>query len=131
MRKIIFILCCGLVALNIGCVKDDNAPDITNPKTMDELNASSDFNWSTSATYTIEVEGLPTDQPIKNTLIITDNAGNVFYTGFHAMSENLTLKLVVPKSIKELNLSFGEIKQKASVVNGKVNFSFIPVLIVM
>jgi len=129
MRKIIYLFALGLMFLNSACMKEDNTPaGATNPTTLNDLKAADSFNWSTSSALTVEVIGLPTQEPIKATLTLTDAAGNVYYSGFHAMSETLNLKLVTAKTITEMTLTFGAFKQKASITNGKIEFSFIPVL---
>ena len=99
-------------------------------KDMTALKVSPDFDWTTSKTVEITITGLPalTDvEAIKSTLSIKGQ-DKLFYTGFHAINENLTLVLVVPSDETSIQLKFGSIEKDASIENNKVSFSLIPTI---
>ncbi len=112
-----------------SCVKDklDEFAPSNNAKSMNELIAPKDFQWKTAQTVTVDITGLPTVQPVQSTLTIGDTK-ELYYSGYHLMSDNHLLSLEVPAIDKELKLKFGAIEQTATIKDGKASFSFIPVV---
>jgi len=99
-------------------------------KDMSALKVSPDFDWSTSKTVEITITGLPTlenVEAVKSTLSIKGQ-DKLFYSGFHAINENLTLVLVVPSNETNIQLKFGSIEKEATIENNKVSFTFIPTI---
>jgi hypothetical protein len=125
------ILFTSILALT-SCIDDFDEPGdfSTGAKSMNELKVSSDFKWSTAQAIEITITGLPVLQgvaPSKATLLLKGEK-DVYYTGFHAINENLNLKVSVPSTEKSINLKFGSIEQAVSIQNDKVSFSYIPVV---
>jgi len=125
------IIFTSILALT-SCIDDFDEPGdfSTGSKNMNELKVSSDFNWSTAQTIEITITGLPVLQgvaPSKATLLLKGEK-DVYYTGFHAINENLSFKVSVPTTEKSINLKFGAIEQTASILNNKLSFSYIPVV---
>ena len=99
-------------------------------KDMSTLKVSQDFDWSTAKTIEITITGLPTlesVEAVKSTLTIKGQ-DKLFYSGFHAMNEDLTLKVVVPSNETSIQLKFGSIEKEATIENSKVSFSYIPTI---
>ena len=97
-------------------------------KNLNELKVSSEFNWSTSQTVQISITGLPALSNVeaaKATLTLKGE-NDVYYSGFHAINENLTFNMTVASAEKLIKLKFGSIEQTASIENKKVSFSYIP-----
>jgi len=113
-----------------SCVDEFDQQDnfSTGAKSMNELKVSSDFKWSTAHAIEITITGLPVLKgvaPSKATLLLKGEK-DIYYTGFHAINENLNLKVSVPSTEKSINLKFGAIEQTLSIENNKVLFSYIP-----
>ncbi len=99
-------------------------------KNLNELKVSPNFNWSTAQAIEITITGLPVLQgvsPAKATLILKGEK-EIYYSGFHAINENLSLNISVPSTERSINLKFGAIEQTASIQNNKLSFSYIPVI---
>jgi hypothetical protein len=123
------ILFTSILALT-SCINEIDGPDdfSTGSKSMNELKVSSDFKWSTAQAIEVSITGLPALKgvaPSKATLVIKGEK-DVYYTGFHAINEDLSLNLSVPSTEKSINLKFGSIEQVVSIENNKVLFSYIP-----
>jgi hypothetical protein len=97
-------------------------------KDLKDLKVSSDFDWSTSQTIQISITGLPTLSSVEAAKATLTLKGEkvVYYSGFHAINENLTFNLTVASTDKLINLKFGAIEQTIAIENDKVAFSFIP-----
>jgi hypothetical protein len=102
------------------------APLPQTPETLNDLKASETFSWSTGQIVVINIKGLPTVIPIKNTLKIKVSNGTTLFNRFHQMDQDLTFKLVVPSTEKKLTLVYGTVNYPIEIVNGVVEFSFIP-----
>jgi hypothetical protein len=97
-------------------------------KNLNELKVSSEFNWSTSQTVQISITGLPVLSNVeaaKATLTLKGEK-DVYYSGFHAINENLTFNMTVASTEKLIKLKFGAIEQTIAIENNKVSFSYIP-----
>ncbi len=115
-----------------GCTDEFDQPDgfSKGAKNLNELKVSPDFNWSTAQSIEISITGLPVlkgIEPAKATLVLKGEK-DVYYSGFHAINENLTFKLSIPTTEKSINLKFGAIEHTASIQNNKLSFSYIPVV---
>lgn len=112
-----------------SCVNDKLEEFTTskNAKSMNELIAPKDFQWKTAQTVKVDITGLPTLQPVQSTLTIGDTK-DLYYSGYHLMSDNLQLSIEVPAIDKELKLKFGAVEQTVTIKDGKASFSFIPVV---
>ncbi|MEI8086680.1 MAG: hypothetical protein WCG93_10745 [Paludibacter sp.] len=131
MKKV-FQLALIMTTIALWSCQDDLTIQTTSngAKNMSELKVSPDFDWSTSKTVEITITGLPTlenVEPVKSTLSIKGQ-DKLFYSGFHAMNENLTLKCIVPSNETTIQLKFGSIEQEATIENNKVSFSYIPTI---
>ncbi len=117
------------ILLLSSCVNDKLEEFTTskNAKSMNELIAPKDFQWKTAQTVKVDITGLPTLQPVQSTLTIGDTK-DLYYSGYHLMSDNLQLSIEVPAIDKELKLKFGAVEQTATIKDGKASFSFIPVV---
>lgn len=131
MKKV-FQLALVLMTVTLWSCQDELTVQTTSngAKDMSALRVSPDFDWTTSKAVEITITGLPTlenVESVKSTLTIKGQ-DKLFYSGFHAMSENLTLKCVVPSTETTILLKFGSIEQEATIENNKVSFSYIPTI---
>lgn len=101
-------------------------PNSTNAKSMNELMVPSNFKWRTSQTVTVDIIGRTTATPTSSTLLISGKSVR-YYAGFHLMSQNQKLILVMPSSETELTLKFGASEQKATIKNGVASFTILSI----
>ena len=132
MKTIIKLSAIFLSIILVSCMDEFNVPETsTGAKDMQNLRVSTDFNWSTASTISVKIIGLPLPvdvTAVKSSLTIK-GAENTYYSGLHAINENLTLTLNVSNTEKTIHLKFGTIEQTAEIIDNKVEFSFIPVVI--
>lgn len=112
-----------------ACVSDkfDGFAPSNNAKSMNELIAPKGFLWKTAQTVTVQITGLPTIQPVQSFLTVGDSK-EFYYSGYHYMSDNHLLLIEVPAIDKELKFKFGAIEQTATIKDGRVSFSLIPIV---
>ncbi len=126
MKKISYAVALAAALSFTSCLEDQfqGLSDKPNVTSVEKLSVSPDFNWATTKVISVQVLGVPTQTPIKSTLKISANS-DVFYTGFQALSDTLNLKVEVPATVNELELTMGSIQKKSVIANGKVVFSYI------
>jgi hypothetical protein len=125
-RLVIFAATLVILTMS-GCKKENPVTPVPpQAKTLTELKADAAFSWTTGQTVELKIQGLPTVIEVKNTLKVGLNSGTILFTRLHRMSEDLTLKLVVPSTEKQITLTYGTMTYTVDVVNGVANFSFIP-----
>jgi hypothetical protein len=129
MKNKLFFLLAGTL-LFTSCAKDLDFPDIKTDASVsiDELKVSDTFSWNTATSVNFSIEGLPGSVPVSSTLKICLPDGSVVYNRMHLMSNNLTVDLTIPSDVTTLVLTYGSIREELKVLNGKVAYSFIPVV---
>ena len=105
MKKLYLFLSLASLLL-VACSKEEITPD-PSVKTMDELQVEASFDWNTGQNVDLVIKGLPTTIPIKSTLSVSLPNGDIVYQGSHLMSDNTTLKLIIPVMHKQLLIKFG------------------------
>lgn len=124
MKKLYLFLSLASLLL-VACSKEEITPD-PSVKTMDELQVEASFDWNTGQNVDLVIKGLPTTIPIKSTLSVSLPNGDIVYQGSHLMSDNTTLKLIIPVMHKQLLIKFGTNDYTVAINEGIANFSFIP-----
>lgn len=126
MNKLIVAVAATALFAFTSCMEDEFAKlsGNSNSSTMEDIQVTSDFNWSTSKSISVKVYGLPTGQTINSTLKISAG-NNVYYTGLHAVGDTLNLSIDVPATVQELTLTMGTIKRTGSVIGSNVEFSYV------
>lgn len=133
MKKL--ILFAIIPVLLSSCKKDliEKANLNSNQKETTEfkkLNVKDNFNWSTSKMIDLKVSGLSTITKINKTLKVSSEDGKVVYFSInHQMDQNLTTKFILPKNVKNVSISYGELKKVVSSTNSEINFDFLPIVI--
>ncbi len=127
MRKITLMLALIVVFFS-GCKKDDSPVPTELPGSLNELKAQESFNWSTGMPVVLSITGLPTQVPVKSTLSVSLPDGSVLFSSLHQMDKDLSLNLIVPTTVVNLVLKYGNQTYNVSITNGKATFSFIPVI---
>ncbi len=132
MKKLIYLAFMAILLLFSSCMDDFdlNTVPTKGAKSMDELKVSPDFKWNTSKTIEVKITGLPVlkDVSVTKSLLTVRNNKEVYYSGFHAINENNEMKIIVPSTIKDIQLTFGSILLDAKIIDNSVSFSFIPVV---
>ena len=127
MRKITLMLALIVVFFS-GCKKDESPVPNELPGSLNELKAQESFNWSTGMPVVLSITGLPTQVPVKSTLSVSLPDGSVLFSSLHQMDKDLSLNLIVPTTVVNLVLKYGNQTYNVSITNGKATFSFIPVI---
>jgi hypothetical protein len=96
--KIFLVALFGLVALS-SCQKDV-IPDPA-PQTMNDLVISNNFNWKTTADYTLTVQG-----PISRVISVTSDEGAVYKKGMLMANQSLVVNLTLPSYQKTISLRY-------------------------
>ncbi len=111
-----------------SCKKNDTVTPSSPPTTLQNLKVSGSFNWSTGNVVELKITGLPTTVPVKSTLMVSLPDGTNLFSRLHQMDENITIKLVVPNTAKELTLTFGTNTYPVVISGSQALFSFIPTI---
>ncbi len=126
MKKLTFFSLSLLLFFATACKKDGITPTPT-PKTLNDLKASESFKWTTSQTVEVFVTGLPTVIPVKSTLAVYSQDGDVVYKINHTMSQDISFKVIVPAKNNSLRMTFGSFDMNSPISDQRADFSFIPV----
>jgi hypothetical protein len=111
-----------MLALAVSCVEDDPA---ANPGTgIVVAEAPDDFDWSMVRTVVLQVEGMPTDIPVYNTMKVSDKAGNVYLSRRSLMSESFSLQISVPARTDSLIVTYGTVTRRLRL-DDELNFSYV------
>ena len=127
MKKLYLFFTLASILL-VACSKEEITPDPT-VTTMDELQVEASFDWNTGQSIDLIIKGLPTTIPVKSTLSVSLPNGDLVYQGSHLMSDNTTLKLIIPVVHKQLLIKFGTNTYTVAISDGVANFSFIPEIV--
>ncbi|NVO21514.1 MAG: hypothetical protein HXX13_17565 [Bacteroidetes bacterium] len=128
MKKLGNILALGLILMFSSCMKDVDLSKKPVSGNLQDINISSTFNWSTSKTVNVNITGLPTQDLVISTLIISLNDGSMLYQEAHDMSQSKAIQIIVPNVEQSIKLKYGSEEYTLPIDNNKVDFSFIPVL---
>jgi len=123
MRNFIFPVLLTVVFLFISCMETWVSDSKHTTVLVDNLQVPSGFDWATAHSVQVHIVGLPTILPVKSTITIQGDS-DVFYSGFHALSDTLDLKVLVPATVKDLTLKCGSIQKISEIVDGKVQFHY-------
>ncbi len=127
MKKLYLFFTLASILL-VACSKEEITPDPT-VTTMDELQVEASFDWNTGQGIDLIIKGLPTTIPVKSTLSVSLPNGDLVYQGSQLMSDNTTLKLIIPVVHKQLLIKFGTNTYTVAISDGVANFSFIPEIV--
>jgi hypothetical protein len=129
-KTTLFLLSAAIIGtLLTSCSKVDDGDTNNNGISLNDITVSDSFSWSTAAKVDLAITGLPTIVPVKSTLTITLKNGSVLFKQLHQMDQNLTVRLTVPTTEKELVLQYGSTTYTVAIAGKQAAFSFIPVVI--
>ncbi len=116
MRAILVFLLFTSLILN-GCKTTSTEPIQTPPGNFTELTADDSFNWSTTKTVTITVEGFETVTPVTRALVISEGDGHVLYKQAMDLNGTTQVTIEVPSPTTTLIVKYGNIL-RATEING-------------
>jgi hypothetical protein len=119
-----------LFAINACTKPAAETPQPSEPQGFSKLEVASNFDWKNSKTVTINVTGLPTNEPIRSTLTMSRHSGGNedFYAGSHLMSENVSVTLRIPAAQDSLIVRFGTVQKTISVKTRTVTVDYLPTI---
>lgn len=121
----------GLLLLTTSCKKEldysiaPKSSTSTKAEKFSDIKTSSSFNWKTTSVISIQVTGLKTEVPIKNTFKVMDKNGNILLQRFMLMSDNLHTTFEAPANIQDFTIQFGSIVKDIHSSNKSIQFDYI------
>lgn len=108
----------------------DDQPQPAEPQGFSKLEVAANFDWANSRLVTVNVTGLPTNQPIRSTLTMSRHSGGNedFYAGSHLMSENVSVTLRIPAAQDSLIVRFGAVQKTIGVRARTVSVDYLPTI---
>ena len=131
MKKISIIAVIAIFTL-ASCKKTlmDRVTPPSDPNKVSQFNqikASGSFDWKTTKSIGLTVQGLQTQAPIVRTLSVTSADGKtIFFNVSQAMDQNLSATLTIPSNVEEVMVNYGTITKKYSTLVGNILFDFMP-----
>lgn len=114
-----------LIAMLPSCLPEsiENQPIIEDG--VSTLVASPTFEWATTKSVEVKVNGLALPVDISRRLTLKTGAGDVFYANSHTITENLTLRFSLPNHIDKIQLVYGSLEKTRDIQNQKVVFDYV------
>jgi hypothetical protein len=106
------------------CIKPDDQPEKEVTKTT-EMNISPSFNWSSTKSIDVAIQGVPVTPDNRKTLLIYSDE-QIFLKELYNINQNLDRTIHVPAFINTLSVKYGDFQQSFDITNGKIELSFIP-----
>lgn len=89
------------------------------------LVASPTFEWATTTSVEVKVNGLALPVDISRRLTLKTADGDVFYANTHGITENLTLRFSLPNHIDQIQMVYGSLEKTQDIQNQNVVFDYI------
>jgi len=100
---------------------DDSNPDPNQTvEEMDELSVSDSFDWKTSESVLLKVEGL-----YNGTVKVKSMNGKTYYKEFHNMFTHVSTMITLPDKIDEVKIEYNGETATVPIVDKKIIHSFI------
>lgn len=108
-------------------VKDvESTPNTTKPGSFKEIKVADNFNWSTSKSIILNVQGFESAAPVANTFIVSsEDQKEVYFASNTLMSETFKADFDLPIHIKKIKVSFGTITKVLDVNANNINFDYL------
>lgn len=117
-----------LIASFISCKKDSVEIDVPKEevKELNDIKASSSFNWSTQQNVSFNVQGF---KPLANEFNVLKVASvdgkSIFFSGNYSMADNVSEQINIPRLNGQVRVSFGSINKIITIENNQINFSYL------
>lgn len=129
MKKIKFFAGITLIVAASSCtkVKDvESTPNTTKPGSFKEIKVADNFNWSTSKSIILNVQGFESAAPIVNTFIVSsEDQKEVYFASNTLMSETFKADFDLPIHVKKIKVNFGTITKVLDVNANNINFDYL------
>jgi hypothetical protein len=128
MKNKILMIYAALALSFAACKKDNLESDIPKEevKELNDIKASSSFNWSTQKSVEFKVEGIKPLAAEHNVLQVSSVDGkDIFFAGNYSMADNVTEKINIPRINTQVRVSFGSFNKIITINNNKIDFSYI------
>lgn len=112
-----------LLAMLPSCLPESIEEPMLDDNTI-TLAASPTFEWSTTNSVEVKVNGLTLPVDIRRRLTLKTSAGDIFYANSHSISENLTLQFSLPNHIEQIQMVYGSLEKAQDIQNQKVVFDY-------
>jgi hypothetical protein len=115
-----------LLATLPACLPDaiEEQPIVVDNNTA-TLVASPTFEWTTTKSVEVKINGLGIPADISRRLTLKTDNGDVFYANSHAITENLTLQFFLPNHISQIKMVYGSLEKTQEILNQKVVFDYV------
>lgn len=131
-RSPYFLLLLLTLGISLGACRPDvdNPVDpVDRPANFDEIKASNSFNWETSRTVLVSLNGYTSvHADEQGVLILSDLNGNIVYKGLHKTATTFQTELRLPASVSELRVQFGVCDKVLPLSQNTLNGNLLPVL---
>lgn len=126
-KVLTIVLCTFLSTVSCEMPQDNNnAVDTTNPQKFTDIEANSDFNWSTAKNYTIHITGVPLGSGEKRQFLVKTADDKVIRKMNVAISEDFSINIRVQSKIETLILSWANFEKEITLgANDTINFTFL------
>jgi|JI6StandDraft_1071083.scaffolds.fasta_scaffold191969_2 hypothetical protein len=134
LHQIVSILLFTAVS-TISCTKTVEKPTtVTSPvepvlqaaSTFADIKVNSSFEWNNARQVAVNVEGIATSVPVKNTLYITsEDRSEVYFSANIAMSQNKQAVFVLPEHVRTVLISYGSIHKTIQVTGNNISFNYL------
>lgn len=117
----------GLLLLVIlpSCLPESIEEPILDDDETTTLVASPTFEWATTNSIEVKVNGLTLPVDISRRLTLKTGAGDIFYANSHSISENLVLQFSLPNHIEQIKMVYGTLEKTQDIQNHKVVFDYV------
>ena len=113
----------------VSCeMPEDTTSDVdTNiPQKFTDIEANSDFNWSTAKNYTIHIAVVPLGSGEKRQFLVKTEDDKVIRKMNVAISEDFSINIRVQSKIETLILSWANFEKEITLgANNTINFTFL------
>jgi|GEM_PF-2219463 len=107
----------------------ETTPVSARPNSFGEIHASSSFSWSTSKNVHLVLSGFQSNFPDEKTvLILSDNAGDILYKGFHLSGKSIDMYVRLPSTMDRIQLKYGICTKWLPIKDAAVYTTLLPEL---
>jgi hypothetical protein len=128
MKNLNLIVGLVLIVLASACtkIKEAELAPTTKASNFKEIKVADNFKWNTSSNIIINVNGLETISPIRNTFVISsEDQKEVFFTSNTLMSETFKANFDLPIHVKKIKITFGTLSKVMDVNTNNITFDYL------
>ena len=107
------LLAIGLLSCNKDLESDTAVQAV--PESFQEIKSSPSFDWETSTTISLTVQGIDLPIALKYPLEVATPEGEVLYTAMWTMQDDEVFEIKVPSYLETLVFKWGSLEKSASI----------------